>query len=243
MLDYNSAMLDIDRVVLETLNSFAQKSWTFDSILSFLTQSNLLKGGVVMTIFWWIWFHPGPRQHNRSIILKTFAGCCLAAFITLFLTSAFCFRTRPIADPELHFVKPFGNFVFDLTKRSSFPSDHATLFFALCTGLWFISRRIGLWMTIYTVLFISFPRLYCGLHYFSDVTAGAAIGALCVCLVQFTKTGENIGNFLLKQVDERPALSYALLFLFTYQVGSIFFDARVLAKFIVMLTDAWLHHV
>jgi hypothetical protein len=60
-----------------------------------------------------------------------------------------------------------------LSGWSSFPSDHACLFFALATGLCLISPVIGGLALLHASLIVSLPRIYLGLHYPTDVLAGA----------------------------------------------------------------------
>jgi len=70
---------------------------------------------------------------------------------------------------------------------SSFPSGHATNIAALCTFFllfaWpFIPRGLpriaAAALALSLVALIAFARLYLGLHYLSDVVAGAALGAI-----------------------------------------------------------------
>ena len=61
----------------------------------------------------------------------------------------------------------------------SFPSGHAGSSFA---SAWVLYRKLpkkcGIWAAILAAL-ISFSRLYVGVHYPTDVLAGAALGILC----------------------------------------------------------------
>jgi undecaprenyl-diphosphatase len=64
----------------------------------------------------------------------------------------------------------------------SFPSDHAALAFALAGAILLINRRWG-WTFIAIAALISIARVYVGVHYPSDVLAGALIGLICAYLV------------------------------------------------------------
>lgn len=68
------------------------------------------------------------------------------------------------------------NALFELlSKESSFPSGHSAIIFALVTILCCIyGRRL---LFLYSIaLFIGFTRIYIGVHFPSDVVAGAVIG-------------------------------------------------------------------
>lgn len=65
---------------------------------------------------------------------------------------------------------------------TSFPSDHATLAFAVTIALASASRRLGSWLALFSVI-VLFSRIYVGVHYPSDVIGGAALGALVAMLI------------------------------------------------------------
>jgi undecaprenyl-diphosphatase len=72
----------------------------------------------------------------------------------------------------------------------SFPSGHAAFFFALATAVTLFnkkvhperSRRTGIWLFVGAFL-ISLARIYAGVHYPSDILAGAAVGVFSGWLV------------------------------------------------------------
>ena len=109
---------------------------------------------------------------------------------------------------------------------SSFPSDHAVLFFALSTGLCFISRKVGTFTLFYSALFICLPRIYLGLHYPTDIIAGAIIGMTVTLLANIflikSKRLQSIANWSYS----KPNLFYPLFFLLTYQIADLFDNSR-----------------
>lgn len=60
---------------------------------------------------------------------------------------------------------------------SSIPSGHAAFFFALAIIIYFYNRRWGIWYFATTV-FISLARIFVGVHWPSDIIAGAVVGIL-----------------------------------------------------------------
>jgi membrane-associated phospholipid phosphatase len=66
----------------------------------------------------------------------------------------------------------------------SFPSDHTVFAVALATGLWIVSRRLGVIATVLAVI-EGFSRVYLGQHYPHDVIAGASV-SIVILLVGWT---------------------------------------------------------
>ncbi|MGA8833941.1 MAG: phosphatase PAP2 family protein [Desulfomonilaceae bacterium] len=211
-----------DHAIMSYINKFSQHSFSFDYAILVLSGDNLLKGGVLAIIFWWAWFkngqlHPNNREHIISTILSALIAMPFARVLALTLP----FRLRP-GDAGLDFLLPYGMKLIELKGWSSFPSDHAVLFFTLSTGRLFISKKIGAFALAYTVLFICFPRIYLGLHFPTDIIAGAIIGISFGYLGNLNIVGERISQPILSWECSRPSLFYSLLFLTTYQIADTF---------------------
>jgi len=67
--------------------------------------------------------------------------------------------------------------LLEYSSGRSFPSGHAFFYFALATGILKYNKKIG---KIFLILatFISFGRVFSGIHYLSDIIAGALMGIL-----------------------------------------------------------------
>lgn len=79
-------------------------------------------------------------------------------------------RVRPC------FVHPDSRLLLPQQARSpSFPSNHAVNSFAACAVLWSVRPFLG-WIGLISALLISYSRVYVGVHYPSDVLAGAVLG-------------------------------------------------------------------
>ena len=99
------------------------------------------------------------------------------------------FRPRPFVD---HAVNQLINY---RAIAASFPSGHAAFFFGLATA-YFLSkkirpegapqsgtiRRVSFWLFVAAAL-ISLARVFVGVHYPSDILAGALVGIFSGWLV------------------------------------------------------------
>jgi undecaprenyl-diphosphatase len=112
-------------------------------------------------------------------VYKRACACGLSAAAVGLLTNqliiALWHRPRPY---EAHTT------IVPLLARShdaSFPSDHASAAFGIAFAVLFVARRAGLFFLLYAVL-IGASRVLAGMHYPSDVLAGAGIGLLAAYL-------------------------------------------------------------
>lgn len=229
--------MSFDVQLLELLNQFARSAPALDVVITFITRSYLFKGAVMMTFVWWGWFrdHPDQVRHRQYLMSVLFAA--LATLITARLMAmALPHRTRPMHDLSVDMELPVGMPPM-LPGWSSFPSDHAALFGCLATGMFLVSRRAGWIATAYCVLLILLPRVYNGLHYPSDLIAGYAIGALFVFLCSREFIMERMLRPVYHWFMQRPGLWYPLLFLFSYEVATLFDDLRQLGKMIYLIVD------
>jgi len=218
-----------DHTILSFLNRFAAKSWAVDYLFHSLAGNNLLKGGLLVAILWALWFTQdgANEEKNRKLILVTFIGTIMGLFLTRVLVHVLPFRPRPIHNMEIVIQLPIGVVRETLDNLSSFPSDHATMFFGFATGVFLISRYLGYFVIGYCFLIAFIVRVYMVYHYPTDIIAGALIGISCVLAV-------NASTFVKKHFVDKifnlsfayPRMFYALFFLVSYQAADLFDDSR-----------------
>lgn len=229
--------MNFDVVILEYLNQFSHRSPPIDVIISFTVLSHLLKGGVMMTIVWWGWFHDSPRtEGNRQYLVAILLASTSAVLLTRALAMVLPFRARPMHDITLGMQLPIGMPQTMLEGWSSFPSDHAALFGCLAGGMFAVSKRAGWVATVYCVLVILLPRVYTGFHYPSDILAGYILGVGLAWLACREWVLSRLVRPLYGWLKLRPGLFYPALFLFSYQVATLFDDSRSLGRFIYLLS-------
>lgn len=221
-------MNSVDRAISLFVNGAAQKSAALDQIIVFLSNCDLFKGGVVLGVVWAAWFFAkGNIEKNRRLLLSAILGSLLALLVARILAHELPLRVRPLLDATLHFRSPIGlPSQTNWTTWSSFPSDHAALFFGFAWGVWGVSRRVGAALFFYIVVMICLPRLYVGIHYPTDIIAGAAVGIGSTVLLQMAPFNRMVLSPLLLCEKRWPGAFYFALFLLTFEIATLFWDVR-----------------
>ena len=117
----------------------------------------------------WFFARPGGSPRLKLATASALAAAGIGLMINQLIASLWS-RDRP-------FVAHPGETVLVAHRSAdpSFPSDHATAAFAIAFAVLFFSRRLGaLFLLGATAIGVS--RVLLGLHYPSDVLAGAAVG-------------------------------------------------------------------
>lgn len=232
-----------DTSTLRFFNQFAQRWPSLDRLICLVSNDFLLRGGVITAILWWAWFRPSnDRLRDRQIILSgAFAGL-VSISGTRALVAMLPFRARPIDVPSLHFRPPIGFNQAGLIHWSSFPSDHAVLYFALATIVCLISWRAGILTYCFAFFVVCLPRIYLGLHYPTDILAGEVIGVLAVYIFSRPLLRQPISEPLLHWHDRSPGSFYAFLYLGTFALATNMESLRVYMSFLLELVLGLFHH-
>lgn len=222
-----------DYSILSFLNEFSRKYIIFDLFMNILQANHLIKGGVFMILIWWFWFqNKKPDHYIRERIVLTISSGFIALLTSRVLAWALPFRIRPLNNADISFLCPYGSNYALLETWSSFPSDHAILFFALATGIFLISRKAGIALMIYTLVVICFPRLYLGLHYPTDILAGAVAGAGITLVVSLNQVSRYILPPVTSWQNKDPGSFYAFFFFLSFMISTMFDPVRSLGRFL-----------
>ncbi|MFA6519919.1 MAG: phosphatase PAP2 family protein [Candidatus Paceibacterota bacterium] len=156
----------MDTQIFFVLNNLAGQSPVFNSAVVFL--ASYLPYLLVVLLLALVFFSQYSKREKWQILLIVGISALVARFGVTELIRLFIHRPRPFLAMPVHQL---------LTDSAwSFPSGHATFFFALSTAVYLYNKKWGVWFFVATVL-ITVSRVIAGIHYPSDIIGGALIGS------------------------------------------------------------------
>jgi undecaprenyl-diphosphatase len=146
----------------------------FDRFLFWIGNSGdtfILSGtAVILAGLWWYekgWHAKGMYQWLFEIGEVIFS--VMSAWGITYLLKTWFHSPRPfVTFPEIHPM-------IHESPYTSFPSGHATLYFALATGIFILHPRLGKYYFVLATG-VALSRVILGVHYPRDIVAGALIG-------------------------------------------------------------------
>lgn len=172
----------IDDAVTAFVNGLSGNA-VLDAVMIAITTYGAIIIVVAVAIRWW-WGADKLRERYLAILCGASAALGLALNQVVLL---FVHRVRPY-DVGLTYrlIPPSAD--------PSFPSDHATLGFAIAFALLGAGARRG-WVFLAAAIVLSVSRLYVGTHYLTDVLGGAMTAALAVvvCLALLKPSSRVVG--------------------------------------------------
>ncbi|MDB4939960.1 MAG: bcrC [Candidatus Doudnabacteria bacterium] len=134
-------------------------------------------------IIWW--FVAEDRISARKAILLAGLAALVARYGIKTLIATFWSRNRPFIAHTVHDI------ISKKDNQASFPSGHAIAMFAIASAVYAYNKKMGILM--YTMATLTgICRIVVGVHYPSDIIAGAVLGAL---------TGYLLAKVLDKRID------------------------------------------
>jgi undecaprenyl-diphosphatase len=168
-------LISIDRAVFLFFNSTLSNP-VFDVFFKFITLRNSwIIPGIIAAIFFIV------KEKKKALLVL---GCLI---VTIAISDPFCVR---VLKPLFHRFRPChpsyfidgqhiflagGNFLFGMKRSLSFPSAHAMNWFSGASLLYLFYPKRWMWFLTFAFL-VALSRVYVGVHYPSDIVAGAVIG-------------------------------------------------------------------
>ena len=158
--------MSIDFSVFQSINQFAGRFPLLDKVMVFFADKfGYVLVILVFVIFWQKW----------KIIVQSFLAAIISRFGITEIIRFFWERPRP-------FVENNVNLILSHDATGSFPSGHAAFYFAIAAVVYFYNKKIGLLFFLAAFL-ISLARVFAGVHWPSDILAGALVGIVSGWLV------------------------------------------------------------
>lgn len=225
--DHFALLRNADSYVLLSVNHLASQSAIINHAALVATEATVLTGGLLTGLVWYCWFKNAESTARQRLLLG-FCAVLITAVLSRVLQVSLPLRLRPLHDLATGF-QPLAGIDTSLANHwGSFPSDHAALFFALVTVIWQRSAWLGL-LALVSALYGALPRIYFGLHYFSDVVAGAMLGVAFVLL--FERFGPRLlARWCVAWEQKQPSLFYGIAFLASIEVATLFEDVRQIGR-------------
>lgn len=193
--------------------------------IGILSWNPLFKGVPILCLLIAAWVSKTDVLNARNRVMATVITGMIAVALGRFLALAMPFRLRPIYNGMLA-LEPGGTAEDGMLEWSAFPSDHAVVYFALAIGLFHISRRFGMLALLHAAFIICLPRLLIGLHFASDLIAGAALGTVLALLIWRPVFKAVRMTPLASWPDKWPQFAYPALFIIAFELSTMFDSLR-----------------
>src|SRR6267142_3900431 len=155
---------ETDYLLFTAINGLAGRSAVVDALMVGSAKYLPLIFALALIALWLTW---KPRNQRGAFLAG--GSALIALGIGQLIGHAFP-RPRP-------YVAHSVNLLITRSADTSFPSDHATLGFAVAVMVWQYNRRVGAWLLILAFI-LAFSRVFVGAHYPGDVVGGAILGSV-----------------------------------------------------------------
>lgn len=163
-----------DLAIFNFFHSFADQSSAMNWLIIFF--GKYLAYLMVFATLFLLWQEKSWRHRVYKFSLIALAVILSRGLITGIIRF-FAFRSRPFVQLEL---AP----VFNHGDVASFPSGHASVFFALAFAIFLFNKKLGS-IFLLGALLMGLARIAAGVHWPLDIIAGALIGILSAFLVNW----------------------------------------------------------
>lgn len=155
--------------IFQFINDLAVSFSMLNPFMRFLSEKAEYLFYLGIIVYWFTRIHI-----NRKMVIITLFSACIGFGMGSIL-SHFFYRDRPFVD---HTV----NQLIVHASNASFPSDHSIGAFVIATGIWLFRKKDGvIWLVL--AGFVSFSRIWNGVHYPTDVLMGSFIGVVSAIMI------------------------------------------------------------
>lgn len=119
-------------------------------------------------------------SYYKEMLVVAFGSAVISRFLFVNIIRYFYYDPRPfLVLPDIHQL-------IDHETTSSFPSGHASFYFALAAGVYLYNKKAGWWYLASAGL-IGFARIFIGVHWPLDILVGAILGVITAVIIKHLK--------------------------------------------------------
>lgn len=170
----------MDSIIFQQINNFAGKSLWLDTIGIYLA-------GHFEHVLWFFLFLFLLKNFKKywPMVFQALLAAVLARFVIIEIIRYFIPRSRP-------FIEFSTTPLLEHSLSNSFPSGHAAFYFAIAMVVFLFLKKVyprpKFWWGAGILFFIAssliaISRVFVGIHWPSDILAGAVVGVLCGWLI------------------------------------------------------------
>lgn len=165
--------MNLDFYIFQNINKFAGICPELDLLFIFLAKYLIYVLAASLLLFL---AKTEKRRYLRMICFSFLAGI-IARFGAVEFIRWLLPRSRP-------FFENGVKLLVDRINQPAFPSGHAAFSFALSTVVYSYNKKAGI-IFFFASFLISIARVFIGVHWPSDILAGAVVGILCGYFVNY----------------------------------------------------------
>lgn len=162
--------MNLDFLLFQQINNFAGKYLWLDTTAVFFGK---YFGFILILILIFLLFK--DSQKYSQMVLQSFFGAILAKEIFVDIIQQIFQRPRPFIENQIYSL-------IDYQATPAFPSAHAAFYFAIATIAYLHDKKAGP-LFVLSGFLIATSRVFSGVHWPSDILAGATIGILSGLIV------------------------------------------------------------
>ncbi|MBI2049974.1 MAG: phosphatase PAP2 family protein [Candidatus Staskawiczbacteria bacterium] len=158
--------MNIDLYLFNLINGLAFKwDWLgFASVLVFYYADYLIAAAIFL-------FLAVNFKRHWKVMFESIAAAVFTRVVLIEIIRWLWSRTRPFVANNVNLLVDYS------AEKSSFPSGHAGFYFAFSTVVYCHNKKIGIVFYIASLIIV-LARIFVGIHWPSDILAGAVLGIL-----------------------------------------------------------------
>ncbi|HET6614974.1 MAG TPA: phosphatase PAP2 family protein [Dehalococcoidia bacterium] len=168
-------MVDLNGSIFDGVNELGGHITPVDDAMVFAARYAVYAIIAIVVLSWFV--RAGSGEHRRVAVYTAALSAVLALLVTGVIQHFYVHERPFVIRDDVVLLMHHG-------PDPSFPSEHASVAFALAAGLGLYRVRIGIVLLALAGL-TAFARVYVGVHYPADVSAGALVGIGAALIVRF----------------------------------------------------------